>query len=70
MRESDNLAWRKSNGCDSNLCVEVAVAGDQVLIRNSAAPDVRLSLSHREWSTFVSWLAGADSIDTGGMLAA
>jgi hypothetical protein len=49
----DRLAWRKPARCDSNTCVEVALDGDEVLIRNSTVPDVYLVFPRGEWRAFV-----------------
>ena len=49
-----HIAWRKSTASDSGSCVEVAVAGRTVRIRDSANPDgVVLSLSPAAWSAFL-----------------
>jgi hypothetical protein len=45
--------WRRSPYCDSAACVEVAVTGDRVYVRNSAAPESVLSFTHEEWHVFV-----------------
>jgi hypothetical protein len=48
------IAWRRSTKSASGNCVEVAVAGGSVLIRDSANPDgVVLSLSPAAWSAFL-----------------
>jgi len=45
-------AFRKSTRCEGGACVEVAVS-DQVLIRNSTAPDKVIAFSKEEWRAFV-----------------
>jgi hypothetical protein len=70
VHETDGLAWRKSDRCDSNSCVEIAFADERVLIRNSTAPDVRLSLSRREWNAFVSWATASGPNGADGAQAA
>jgi hypothetical protein len=48
------LTWRKSNACDPSECVEVAICGDHVLIRDSAAPTgLVLEFSQHAWQAFV-----------------
>lgn len=51
----DNLTWTKSTySADSANCVEVAVAGGQLLVRDSKDPDGGyLAFSHGTWSMFV-----------------
>ena len=52
--EEPCIAWRKSTKSAPSNCVEVAVAGGSVLIRDSANPDgVVLSLSPAVWSAFL-----------------
>lgn len=68
MHDTGGLVWQRGNRCDSNQCVEIAFAGEHVMIRNSTVPDVRLSLSHSEWSAFVSWASATTGAD--GTLAA
>jgi hypothetical protein len=34
-----DTAWRKSSYSDNGKCVEIAEAGDAVLVRNSQRPD-------------------------------
>jgi hypothetical protein len=61
--EKPRIAWRMSTKTGSGNCVEVAVAGGSVLIRDSTNPDgVVLSLSPAAWSAF---LAHARSKDFG-----
>jgi Domain of unknown function (DUF397) len=60
------IAWRKSTASNSGGCVEVAVVGGSVLIRDSANPDgLVLSLSPAAWSAF---LARARSNDLLGVV--
>ena len=52
-----SIEWRKSELCGSGDCVEVAFAGQSVLVRNSRDPAGSvLSFTHSEWTAF---LAGA-----------
>ncbi|HEX4833776.1 MAG TPA: DUF397 domain-containing protein [Trebonia sp.] len=50
------LRWQQGRPCDSGHCVEVAAAGEDVLVRSTLAPQVLLTLSRAEWREF---LAGA-----------
>lgn len=55
------LIWRKASRSNSNGgdCVEVAVAPDRVLVRDSKDPDgPRLSVTATEWRSFLADLAG------------
>ncbi|HLJ99423.1 MAG TPA: DUF397 domain-containing protein [Streptosporangiaceae bacterium] len=47
----NGLMWRKL--CDSNACVEIAVQGDAVLMRNSLAPEEIVALTRIEWQEFL-----------------
>ena len=61
--EKPRIAWRRSTKSGSVNCVEVAVDGGSVLIRDSGNPDgVMLSLPPAVWSAF---LAQARSKDFG-----
>ena len=50
------LRWYRGRPCDHAACVEVAVAGENVLLRSTVSPGVLLTLSGGEWREF---LAGA-----------
>jgi hypothetical protein len=57
MMGPEGLAWRKSGRCDSSSCVEVAITGEHVLLRDSSDPDgPRLTFTHAEWAEFLRWL--------------
>jgi hypothetical protein len=49
----DRLAWRKPARCDTSACVEIAVQGGEILIRNSEVPDVYLAFPRGEWHAFL-----------------
>jgi hypothetical protein len=52
--EKPRIAWRRSTKSGSVNCVEVAVDGGSVLIRDSGNPDgVMLSLPPAVWSAFL-----------------
>ena len=53
---ADTLTWHKGRPCDGGTCVEVAVAGEEVLVRTTVSPDAPIRLTRAEWSAF---LAGA-----------
>jgi hypothetical protein len=60
---AEGLTWRKSTRCDSGSCVEVAVDGDHVLIRNSTDPaGARLIVTRAQWAEFLDWLR-TDGLD-------
>lgn len=47
-------AWRKSSYCANGTCVEVALVGDDYLVRDSKRPqDPFLSFTREEWTAFV-----------------
>jgi hypothetical protein len=48
------LVWHRGQVSEGGACVEVASAGDAVIVRSSAAPDVSSgTLSHSEWQGFL-----------------
>jgi Domain of unknown function (DUF397) len=48
------LEWRKSRASEETNCVEVAVAGGEVVVRDSRAiSDVTLAFSARDWVLFL-----------------
>ncbi|MGA5125727.1 DUF397 domain-containing protein [Streptomyces pseudogriseolus] len=57
-RDAPTLRWFRSSyssSGDGDDCVEVAMAPDAVLVRDSKAPDgPRLTLTSAVWSRFVS----------------
>jgi hypothetical protein len=52
--DAAGLAWFKSSASNgtNGTCVEVADAGDRILVRSSR-PRLRLSLSRAAWAAFV-----------------
>ena len=57
--EEPCIAWRKSTASSTGNCVEVAVVGGSVLIRDSAMPDgVVLRLVPSAWSAFTARTRG------------
>jgi hypothetical protein len=48
MKAGDQAAWRKCSKCNGGDCVEVAVAGDQVSVRDSKDPTARLGVLTRK----------------------
>jgi uncharacterized protein DUF397 len=53
--------WRRSRRCDTNHCVEAALVGDRVAIRDSKDPNgpvLRFSID--EWASFVAGLKEGD----------
>jgi hypothetical protein len=52
--------WRKSSRCDTSACVEIATAGDAVLMRNSTIALDVLRLEVENWRSFVAGVKGGD----------
>jgi hypothetical protein len=53
-----SVAWQRSTRCDSNACVEVALRGEEVAMRDSKDPNGgTLLISRDTWKTFIAWLA-------------
>jgi Domain of unknown function (DUF397) len=46
------LRWHKGP-CEGGACVEVAVAGEEVLVRTTVSPDAPIRLTWDEWSAFL-----------------
>jgi Domain of unknown function (DUF397) len=54
-RDLSGVVWRKSRHSHANGCVEVAVIGDAVAVRDSKDPSGSvLVFQPHEWSAFVS----------------
>jgi Domain of unknown function (DUF397) len=47
------LMWHKGKPCESGACVEVAVTGEDVLVRTTVSPDAPIRLTRGEWSAFL-----------------
>jgi hypothetical protein len=55
------MPWVKSGRCETSSCVEVAFAGDEVLVRSSAdvaSPTLRFTAA--EWRAFVGGVRDGD----------
>lgn len=58
-KQVERLKWRRSTMCESIACVEVAMSGSKVWVRQSVNPDApALEFTKDEW---VAFLAGAKS---------
>ncbi|MFI2272322.1 MULTISPECIES: DUF397 domain-containing protein [Catenuloplanes] len=52
--------WRRSARCvASHHCMEVAICGALVLVRNSTRPTVALDLNGDQWRGFLAYLRSA-----------
>ncbi|HEY6788253.1 MAG TPA: DUF397 domain-containing protein [Trebonia sp.] len=49
----DELTWHRGRPCDAGHCVEIAVAGGEVLVRSSVHPARLISLSRDELLEFL-----------------
>jgi hypothetical protein len=47
------LRWHKGRPCDGGACVEVAVTGEEILVRTTVSPDAPIRLTRDEWSAFL-----------------
>ena len=53
--------WRKSSFCGTSACVEVATAGDEVLVRDSKdANSPVLKFTAEEWRAFVAGVTAGE----------
>jgi Domain of unknown function (DUF397) len=60
--EEPGIAWRKSTASNTGGCVEVAVGGGSVLIRDSRSPEeVVLRFPSVSWSAFLARIWAQDS---------
>ena len=50
---ADVLTWHKGRPCDGGACVEVATAGEEVLVRTTVSPDAPIRLTRDEWAAFL-----------------
>lgn len=44
--------WKRSTYCDTQTCVEVAIDGDTVYVRNSNQPNKVVTFTREEWDVF------------------
>jgi hypothetical protein len=48
------MPWRKSSYCSEGWCVEVAITGDRVVMRDGKNPHAEvLLLTHAQWDAFI-----------------
>jgi len=46
--------WKRGSACSGGNCVEIAMVGDGVLLRDSKNPDLApLAFTQDEWAAFV-----------------
>ena len=45
--------FKRSGRCESSNCVEVSIAADKVVVRNSERPDVTEEFTFQEWNEFI-----------------
>jgi hypothetical protein len=58
---TEDLTWHKSSRCGSSTCVEIAQAGDRVLMRDSKnLAQAPLAFSGTEWADFIAGLNEGD----------
>lgn len=50
----------KSRRCESHACLEAAVVGDGILVRNSVDPEGTLMFTREEWVAFVGGVRDGD----------
>lgn len=51
---SGELVWHRGSRCDGGACVEVAIAGNAIVLRSSKDPDgTPVTLTRDEWQTFL-----------------
>jgi hypothetical protein len=61
LKNSESLPWRKSSFCESGACVEVAVAGEDIVVRNSKDPyGTTLRFPKPVWASFLEAVSTGD----------
>jgi hypothetical protein len=61
MQDLTAAAWRTSTLCDLNGCVEVALLGDRVAVRDAKdRPGPVLIFTAAEWEAFVGGVRGGE----------
>jgi hypothetical protein len=59
----ETTVWLKSKHCDSNACVEVALIGQDVALRDSKDPDGPvLCFTKQEWDAFTAGVSAGDFV--------
>ena len=53
IKPTEPLTWHKASRCSSATCVEVSKQHDRYLVRDGKNPDVVLSFTADEWTTFL-----------------
>jgi len=57
----DQLVWRRASACDANGCIEVAINGSEVRVRDSKLTDSPvLVYDADEWRTFVTGIKAGE----------
>lgn len=46
-------AWRKSSRCDIGQCVEVALWGGDVAVRDNTRPEIHLTFDGASWESLL-----------------
>ena len=58
---TESLNWRRSSFCDTSACVEVALRGPDILVRQSFDTKYkRLYFTHEEWAQFLAGVKNGD----------
>jgi hypothetical protein len=59
--ETQPPSWQRSRYCESNTCVEAAVIGSDIAVRDSKDPGGPiLRFSHDEWTAFIAGVRDGD----------
>jgi hypothetical protein len=56
----DHAIWRRSSFCADGACVEVAITGDEVLVRNSLRPTELTRFTRAEWRALLAGAANSE----------
>ncbi|GAA1384808.1 DUF397 domain-containing protein [Catellatospora chokoriensis] len=51
--EERHVEWRVPSSCDSNTCVEVGMADDEVRVRRARTTEPVVVFSRAEWTAFL-----------------
>jgi hypothetical protein len=52
--------FRRSSRCEAVNCAEVATVGDGAILRNSTAPETRLTFEAAAWRGFIAGVAAGE----------
>ena len=55
--------WRRSSRCSNSACLEVASAGQRILVRDSKHPNLTVECTRADWSAFLAGIKAGEYDD-------